>query len=498
MDSQGLMCFAGAFALMVGWNRLKNGREVINKRKRSSYHHYRKQYDPRTTHWYIDFVIGEKFNDPLYKDKIERRFRRLFGVPRSLFLYLVSRSKAESWFPPYSRVNDDGLPLDITGLFLLPVEIKILCALIVLTKGVSFHTVSEFSQGDGHSETHRTFFHLFTETMVTKLFAEHVHLPRTEDELNNVMKVYALLGYPGCCFSMDCVHIKWKGCPFRHRNMYHSYKNNFPCISYNVTCDHSGKINTVSTGCAATCGDSVIVTYDLSVLPLLNDPLFKDKEYTLYSLSGETATHKGVYGLTDNGYFCHPLFAFPFKNSLHPNFIHWSKRTESVRKDIECVFGRLKVRFEILNHYIKTQDKVKVDRIFKTCCILHNMILKWDGYDTRLQDTSNWIIQTQSSENQDSVEDYRHHLNNFYSDNGADDDETRRENVTSDYARVGGIATGSNISKDFIGIPIKSQFQGLYESTTSKVQHKLHMEKLVQHYAYLRSKNKIYWPKTIR
>jgi len=365
---------------------------------------------------------------------------------------------------------------------------------------LSFHTVSEFSQGD-HEETHRTFFHLFIEIMVIRLFEDEVHLPKTENELNKVLKVYSQLGYPGCCFSMDCVHIKWKNCPFRYRNQFHSYKNGCPCISYNVSCNHSGFISTVSQGEYATMPDSLIVRFDLSVLPLLNDPLFKNKKYNLYADNDTTIECQGVYGLTDNGYLSHKLFAFPLKGALDENFYNWSKRTESVRKDIECVFGKLKVRFQILNHYIQTQDKVKIDRIFKTCCIFHNMILKFDGYDSRLYDACNWI-QERNSTGEDE-----YHLHTLYDvdshyDNDDGDDplhETIRNESTN---HTNTVSTSRGTNNDnisaFLGKNTKLKFTGIYETVSTKAEHGAHIVKLVNHYKIASSKYEIYWPKSIR
>jgi len=500
MDNDQLIESAGALALLLCYRRLQNVPTRKVKRKRKSFHHYRKEYHPSKTYWWKEYVIGDKFNDPLLKDKMEKRFRRLFAIPRPLFLHIVTRAKSESWFPEYTRVDDTGLPLDITGIYLIPLELKILCALMVLTKGLSFHTVSEFSQGD-HEETHRTFFHLFIEIMVLRLFEDEVHLPKTENELNKVLKVYSQLGYPGCCFSMDCVHIKWKNCPFRYRNQFHSYKNGCPCISYNVSCNHSGFISTVSQGEYATMPDSLIVRFDLSVLPLLNDPLFKNKKYNLYADNDTTIECQGVYGLTDNGYLSHKLFAFPLKGALNENFYNWSKRTESVRKDIECVFGKLKVRFQILNHYIQTQDKVKIDRIFKTCCILHNMILKFDGYDSRLYDASNWI-QERNSTNEDE---YHLHtlydVDSHYDNDDADDPhhETIRNESTN---HTNTVTTSRGTNNDnisaFLGYNTRLKFTGIYETESTKAEHGAHIVKLVNHYKIASSKYEIYWPKSIR
>jgi len=209
----------------------------------------------------------------------------------------------QNWFKPYFKTDGDGFPLDVTGtIHLVPLELKFLGALRVLTKGYSFLEVAECTQGD-HEEVHRTFFYEFCEVLIEKLFASNVYLPRNDEELDLVMNIYSHLGFPGCCFSMDCVHIKWKNCPFKYRNSYYSYKNGCSAVSYNVSCSHSGFIQTVSNGYYATWGDDLIVRFDDAVLPLINNPLFTNKEYTLNKSPIATVKRKGVYGLTDNGYF---------------------------------------------------------------------------------------------------------------------------------------------------------------------------------------------------
>merc|ERR1712070_965398 len=54
------------------------------------------------------------------------------------------------------------------------------------------------------------------------------------------------------------------------------------------------------------------------------------------------------------------------------------KKMESVRKDIECFFGRLKGRWRILKTPISFHSKEKVDNVFFTCVALQNIIQDWD------------------------------------------------------------------------------------------------------------------------
>jgi hypothetical protein len=60
---------------------------------------------------------------------------------------------------------------------------------------------------------------------------------------------------------------------------------------------------------------------------------------------------------------------------------------ESVRKDIECTYGILKMRFAILRnplqyHSRNAQDYLaKMNNIVWSCCVLHNLLLGYDRLD---------------------------------------------------------------------------------------------------------------------
>lgn len=64
----------------------------------------------------------------------------------------------------------------------------------------------------------------------------------------------------------------------------------------------------------------------------------------------------------------------------------WSERVESARKDIECVFGKVKGRFRIFWTKILFNDKDKIDNAWFTACIIHNMLLQFDGLDVLEKD----------------------------------------------------------------------------------------------------------------
>ena len=59
----------------------------------------------------------------------------------------------------------------------------------------------------------------------------------------------------------------------------------------------------------------------------------------------------------------------------------WCSHVESLRKDVECTFGILKKRFMILKHAVRLHNIEDLEHIFRTCAILHNILLEHDGRD---------------------------------------------------------------------------------------------------------------------
>jgi len=57
---------------------------------------------------------------------------------------------------------------------------------------------------------------------------------------------------------------------------------------------------------------------------------------------------------------------------------HW---LESLRKDVECTFGILKGRWHILKSGTRLQGVKVSNKIWKTCCALHNWLLEVDVMD---------------------------------------------------------------------------------------------------------------------
>ena len=96
---------------------------------------------------------------------------------------------------------------------------------------------------------------------------------------------------------------------------------------------------------------------------------------------GSDITVRGAYLITDNGYAKWRMMQCPMKRSTNEHELRWSTRLESVRKDVECFFRRLKARFRILHMRILFHRQYKVDNVFISSSILHNMTLVQYDFD---------------------------------------------------------------------------------------------------------------------
>jgi hypothetical protein len=90
---------------------------------------------------------------------------------------------------------------------------------------------------------------------------------------------------------------------------------------------------------------------------------------------------KGAYLITDAGFLQIGAFMDPRIHSWSSDDVTWAEFLESIRKDVECLFGILKNRFRFLWGYNESKSHLTIEKDFKICCIQHNMILDFDcGY----------------------------------------------------------------------------------------------------------------------
>lgn len=126
------------------------------------------------------------------------------------------------------------------------------------------------------------------------------------------------------------------------------------------------------------------------IIGIHNGEILDDVTFEVQNLDGTWTECKGAWLICDNGYHLWRICQCPIKGAYTDIKIIWSSRFESVRKDVECVFGVLKMRFRILKAGFSYHRRSDIDGVFHMCCILHNMLLRHDGNDAQWSDEASW------------------------------------------------------------------------------------------------------------
>jgi len=219
----------------------------------------------------------------------------------------------------------------------------------------------------------RLFFFDFLAVMID-MKDEYVFLPRNVTELRRVSKYYDEVGLPGCCGSMDVVHVKWSSCPTRDHNRAKG-KVGYPTLAFQCITDYNRRVIGIFSPQFGTRNDKEIVKVDLNVYHIRHG-WYKDVSWNYYTSDGRVEKERGVYLICDNGYLCWPTTISPYANAECASLQgYFSTNLESVRKNVECTFGILKKQWKVLNNGFYYRDIQTCEKIFVTCCCLNNFLV---------------------------------------------------------------------------------------------------------------------------
>ena len=302
-------------------------------------------------------LLDPNINNP--NSKVGKLFKVRFRIPFFLFqLYLVPQCEKKNVFkiqnPEFTRV---------------PIQFKILMSLRILGRGNTYDDINDMSSIP-NSSVARYFIQFCTG--LASLFYEDV-IEAAQASFLDRLAHYAALGLPGGMGSVDCTRIRWDKCPEWLRNWCIG-KEKFPALAFLVICDHNRQIIYVGNHAYLGAMNDINIANMDPFMIALREGKFAQVEFTLLKEDGTRVPCYGTYLISDNGFFTSSVLMDPPKNRYSENQILWAEWLESVRKDIECLFGILKVRFRILLNRIQQHDVVNIRDIFMSCCILHNLI----------------------------------------------------------------------------------------------------------------------------
>jgi hypothetical protein len=200
-------------------------------------------------------------------------------------------------------------------------------------------------------------------------------MPSNLSALRHVESSYTSAGLPGCCGSIDVVHIKWSNCPTGDFNRAKG-KESYPTLGFECITNFNHRILSIYGPHFGSRNDMDIMKTDKYVHAITKNPLFRDACWRYYSKDGQVRTNRGMYLICDNGYLRWPTTICPFKRVDSATAQeYFTTNLESVRKDVECAFGILKKRWRILNSGFFYRDVKICKSIFVTCCWLNNFLL---------------------------------------------------------------------------------------------------------------------------
>ncbi len=200
----------------------------------------------------------------------------------------------------------------------------------------------------------RKFFFLFIGAMV-KMKEEYICLPLNIIELRWINKYYDNVGLPGCCSSMDVMHVKWLSCPTGDHNCAKG-KAGYPTLELQCITNFNRRVIGIHGPNFGSWNDKEIVKVNPNVHHIQTG-WFKDVCWKYYTAEGRVKEDQGAYSICDDGYHRWPTLICPSTNATNATLEgYFSTNLESVRKDVESTFGILKKQWNVLNNGFYYRD----------------------------------------------------------------------------------------------------------------------------------------------
>ena len=320
------------------------------------------------------FLLVKRLRSVVPRDVDKRTFRRRFRVPFNVFEELFTAAQTSGEFAPLSSAGKPPVPL----------ELKILGVLRYNAVGGNWDVISEASGGVS-IKTFSTFHSKYMEWFNRTQLGKYVY----PSDPKTASRVYGNYGFPGCVGSMDGVHIPWEACPWQMKHL-HTGKEGYPTIAFNVVCDSTTRVQSISRAFHGKVNDKTLVRCDDFVSRLRSDPEYKRLAFDLCEKHGVKKQWLGAYIICDGGYHQWRETISGLKGTADLDEASFAARLESVRKDVEALFGRVKKRFRVLKVGLLFQEADHVARTFNFCMALHNRLLTEDGLDVLGQSDDDW------------------------------------------------------------------------------------------------------------
>jgi hypothetical protein len=208
---------------------------------------------------------------------------------------------------------------------------------------------------------------------------EYLRRPNA-NELKQILLDNANRGFPGCIGSLDCTHWAWKNCPVSLAGTYKG-KEKYPTIVLEAVATQDWRFWHVFFGTPGSLNDLNL----LDKSDLLEDTLHKKSPQISFKINGNHYNY-GYY-LVDGIYNNYATMIKGNLTSTDKALRNFTKAQEGARKDIECAFGHLKGRFQIIERPGRSWSQKRMEETIYCCVILQNMLIEEKKEDRPLPRT---------------------------------------------------------------------------------------------------------------
>ena len=295
-------------------------------------------------------------------------FRRRYRMRRKLFLDIVDRLGEYS---PYFTQRVDAL--NRPGF--TPLQ-KCTAALRLLAYGAAADTVDEWLKLA--RQTSSECLEMFCEGIIHCYGEEFCRRPNVADTQRLLAKAEER-GFPGMLGSIDCMHWQWRNCPVAHAGQFTRGDIKHPTIILEAVASYDRWIWHAYFGVAGSNNDINV----LNQSTLFTDVLRGEAPVVNFTVNGHEY-NRGYY-LADGIYPSWPVFMKGVTLPQSEKHRLFTTAQSAWRKDVECTFGVLKSRFNIIAVPGRSYSQRTLGLIMRACVILHNMIID-DERGTNLDD----------------------------------------------------------------------------------------------------------------
>jgi hypothetical protein len=213
---------------------------------------------------------------------------------------------------------------------------------------------------------------------VIECFGEEYLRPPRSDEMDKILQENEARGFSRMLGSIDCMHWAWKNCPKGWADMFTCGDKGIPTMILEAVATHDLRIWHAFFGTAGSQNDINV----LNKSPLFIQAINGKAPTVQYYVNG--TQYDMCYYLADKIY---PEWAVFVKTVTTPQSAEdklFALKQEGARKDVECAFGVLQSRFDIVRRPTKLWKQADVINIMQARVILHNMIVEDEKESVRV------------------------------------------------------------------------------------------------------------------